>query len=246
MKLLVRFSLAILVCSLLSACVSAPRRQAFNPQSRTAVKSIDVLPMRHAQIELVIVNNPALSFGLIGLGIAEANRKPKANWLRSQVNERRFDPVATFRDAFTAAMAGRGYELRFEEPVMEPRSASTRRTAWGSRRSYDGIESKADALLDVNFGFIGYAAAGTGDGSPYRPTVVVTARLVSPDGRRVLFEDQIVYNAVFPKSDRAVTLNPDERFRYPDFDDLKAAGPVVVDGLDIAFREAARTLAEQL
>ena len=246
MKSLFRLILAVLVCAALTACVKAPKRQAYDPKSRAAVTSIDVLPMRYCQIELIIVNNPAYSFGLIGLGIAEANRKPKANWLREQVSERRFDPVATFREAFIAAMTERGQSVRFAEPAMEAKSASTRRTIWGSRKSYDGIATEADALLDVNFGFIGYAAAGTGDGSPYRPTVILSVRLVSADGRRVLYEDQIVYNAVFPGGDKAITLNPDERFRYPDFDDLKAAGLTSVDGLEIAFREVAKALAEQL
>lgn len=143
-------------------------------------------------------------------------------------------------------MAERGYTLQFSEPMAEAESAKTRREAWGTRKQYVTAAASADAQLDINFGFIGYAAAGSSDSAPYRPSVVLTARLVSADGKRVLFEDQIVYNSVFPLVQNAVTLNPDERFRYPDFDDLKAAGPVVVDGLDIAFRAVATELARQL
>lgn len=241
-----RLLVAAVLCLLMTACVSAPKRQAFNAQASGNPRSLQVLPQRYSQIDLFIVNNPGYSFGLIGLAIAEGNRKPKAEWLRSQVQQREFDHVAVFRSALEQAMAERGYTLHFPDPLAEGEKAKTKREIWGTRKNYVAAASGADAQLDINFGFIGYAAAGTSDSAPYRPSVVLTARLVSADGKRVLFEDQIVYNAVFPIADKAITINPDERYRYPDFDDLKAAGPVVVDGLDIAFRAVAAELAKQL
>ncbi|TDR47789.1 hypothetical protein DFR29_102451 [Tahibacter aquaticus] len=246
MKRIVRLLAAAATCLLMTACVSAPKRQAFNAEVSGNPKTLQVLPLRHSQIDLFIVNNPGYNFGLIGLAIAEGNRKPKAEWLRSQVRQREFDHLAVFRSALEQAMAERGYTLQFSEPMAEAESAKTRREAWGTRKQYVTAAASADAQLDINFGFIGYAAAGSSDSAPYRPSVVLTARLVSADGKRVLFEDQIVYNSVFPLVQNAVTLNPDERFRYPDFDDLKAAGPVVVEGLDIAFRAVATELARQL
>lgn len=246
MKRFAQWVAVLFVCMTMAACVSAPKRQAFNAQASGAPRTLQVLPMRHSQIDLVIVNNPGYSFGLIGVAIAEGNRKPKAEWVRSQVRERGFDHLQVFRGALEQALGERGYTVQFSDPMAETKDAKTKRTPWGSRKNYDAASAPFDAVLDINFGFIGYAAAGSGDGSPYRPSVVLTARLISADGKRVLFEDQVVYNPVFPGVDKAITLNADERYRYPDFDDLKAAGPVAVDGLDLAFRAVAAELARQL
>ncbi len=181
---------------------------------------------------------------MIGIAIAEANRSPKSKWLKSQVATAGLDPVEVFKSAFDVAMRENGYALVWSEPVMEGDNASTRRDIAGLRKAY--IASSHDAQLDVNFGFIGYAAAGSGDGAPYRPTAVLSVRLLSADGRDVLFEDQIIYNSVFPGRPKAITLNPDPRYRYPDFDDLKAAGPTAVEGLPPAFTAVALELARQL
>jgi hypothetical protein len=237
-------ALLVLACLVLCGCISGPQQRTYNREANANLKTIDVLPMRKGEIDLLIVNNPGYSFGLIGFAIAEANRAPKANWLKEQVRTNNFDAVSTFRNALDDAMRERGYELRWSDPVMEGDGSKTRRNNWGLRKEY--VSASADAQLDVNFGFIGYAAAGSGDSAPYRPTVVTVARLVSADGKRVLFEDHIIYNSVFPWQGKAITLNPDERYRYPDFDDLKAAGSTVVDGLGPAFEAVAVELARQL
>lgn len=237
---------AVCVLLLLGGCVTAPKHLAFNHDEAAAAKRIVVLTMRHSDIDLLIVNNPGYSFGLIGLAIAEANRAPKSHWLRDEVATAHFDHVAEFRDALTTAMVARGYDLRWSDPAQQPDDAKdVAREQFGLRKAYTPI-ADADAQLDVDFGFVGYAAAGSGDGAPYRPTVVVSARLVGADGKRVLFEDYIVYNSVFPFLDKPITIEPDEHYRYPEFNALHDAGPEVVTGLRIAFRAAADELAKQL
>lgn len=234
----------LLACTLLGGgCVSAPKQLGFDRTAQAQLRSIEVLPMRHAEIDLVIVNNPGYSFGLIGVAVAEANRAPKSRWLREQSATAKLDSLGTFTAAFESAMRERGYELAWAEPRMEPEKARTKRDMWGLRKSY--LPTSHDALLDINFGFIGYASAGSSDKAPYRPTVVVTARLLSADNRKVLFEDQVIYNSVFPGRGAAITINPDEAYRYPDFDDLKAAGQTAIEGLPPAFEAVARELARQ-
>lgn len=239
-----KFFCAALLCLLMAGCVSGPRQRAFDKTAGMAIKSIEVLPMRHSEIDLFIFNNPGYRFGLIGLAIAEANRAPKSRWLRNEVSKAGFDPVATFDSAFEDAMRNADYELVWNPRPMEDAKSATRRDNSGLRRSYGA--SSSDAQLDINFGFIGYAAAGSGDGAPYRPTVVLNARLLDASGKRVLFEDQIIYNAVMPGKSKAITINPDNRYRYPDFDDLEAAGPVAIEGLTPAFSATAQELARQL
>lgn len=227
-----------------TGCVATPEKHAFNPGDNGALRRIAVLPMRYSEVDLLILNNPGYSFGLIGVGIAEANRAPKRNWLRGQVAGEDFDHVARFRTQFDAAMLARGYELVWPETLAESEKAKTPRETHGTRKTY-AARSDVDAQLDVNFGFVGYAAAGSGDNAPYRPTLVLSGRLVSPGGQDVLFADRIIYNNAFGMNDGAIVVLPDDAYRYPDFDDLEAAGVTVVRGLEGAVDTTASTLADQ-
>jgi len=236
---------AALLLLALAGCVTAPKHLAFNREAAVGTKRVVVLTMRHADINLFIVNNPALNFGLIGLAIEEANRQPKVRWLKDEVAKSGFDYLVEFRSALTEAMAAKGYELRWSDPVQQPENAKdVARENFGLRKSYVGV-ADVDAQLDLNFGFIGYAAAGSSSDAPYRPTVVVSARMVSADGKRVLFEDLIEYNAVFPNQSSPITIEPDDHYRYPEFNALQAAGPEAINGLRVAFGRTATELAKQ-
>ncbi len=239
-----KLSAALLLLAL-AGCVTAPKHLAFNREADQGAKRVLVLTMRHSDIDLIIVNNPALNFGLIGLAIEEANRLPKAHWLKDEVAKNHFDYLGEFRSKLTEAMAAKGYELRWSDPVQQAeKTKDVAREDFGLRKSYAGV-ADADAQLDVNFGFIGYAAAGSSSDAPYRPTVVLSARMVSADGKRVLFEDLIEYNPVFPNQSSPITIEPDDHYRYPEFNALQAAGPDAVKGLQVAFAGTAAELAKQ-
>jgi hypothetical protein len=236
---------ATLLLLVLAGCVTAPKHLAFNRDADVGAKRVVVLTMRHSDIDLFIVNNPALNFGLIGLAIEEANRLPKAHWLKDEVAKNHFDYLTEFRSALTEAMSAKGYELRWSDPVQQPEKAKdVARENYGLRKTYAGI-ADVDAQLDINFGFIGYAAAGSSSDAPYRPTVVLSARMVSADGKRVLFEDLIEYNVVFPNQSSPISIEPDDHYRYPEFNALQAAGPEAVKGLQVAFNKTAAELARQ-
>jgi hypothetical protein len=231
-----------LAASLLSGCVTTPDQQAFNREAAPSLETIQVLPMRESEIDLFILNNPGYQFGLVGVAIAEANRIPKRNAMREAAQAQDFDHVAVFRERLTRAFAERGYTLRWPDPVMEGDGGpKARRTAYGLHKAYAPAAAGVDAQLDVSFGYVGFAAAGTGKGAPYRPTAVISARLVDPAGREVWFSDFIVYNNVFNQQ-KAITLDPSDRYVYPDYDDLEAAWPEAIQGL----REAVETVADEL
>ncbi len=225
--------------------MTAPKHLSYNKDANSSVKRVAVLSMRHSDIDLLIVNNPGYSFGLIGLAVAEANRAPKRHWLQDEVAKDHFDYVAEFKTELTQAMAARGYELRWADPAqMADGAKDIARENFGLRKTYSPV-ADADAILDVDFGFVGYAAAGSSDNAPYRPTVVVSARLLGADGKHVLFEDFIVYNSVFPILKEPITIEPDGHYVYPEFNALQSAGPQAVQGLQIAFRSTADELAKQ-
>jgi hypothetical protein len=107
---------ALLFALTLTACVSMPKQQAYNRASNAHIKTIEVLPMRHSEIDLFILNNPGYSFGLVGTAIAEANRIPKRNALREQARAHALDHVAALREQLDRAFATHGYELRWPDP----------------------------------------------------------------------------------------------------------------------------------
>lgn len=226
-------------------CVNAPLKQSYNREANAAVKRISVLPMPESEISLLIVNNPGYNFGLVGMLVAEANLAPKRDWLRNEVSKEKFDHIAVFRDRFTQALEAKGDTLLWPNSVIEDPKAKASRDAWGMRKTYASA-SDADAQLDIAFGFTGYAAAGSSKSSPYRPTVFLTARLLSSDGKRILMAERIVYNQVMKGSDTEITINPDPHYAYADFDALKAGDRDVVTGLRQAFESVADELAKQL
>lgn len=240
-RLLVCFALA----SLLTACVSAPPRQSFNRDAHVGLKSIAVLPMRASEPQVLIMNNPGHQFGLIGALVAEANLAGKRDKLRTQLAQADFDQNLHLRQALGAALEKRGYTVIWPQSLVEESSAKVKREQWGLRKSY-AASTEPHAQLDLNYGFIGYAAAGATKNAPYRPTVTMSVRMVAPDGKTTLFTDTYIYNNVFPMMNESVMIEPDPRFVYPDFDDLDKADAQSADGLRIAIDAVAERIAGNL
>lgn len=236
---------ALLLCAfvaLLSSCAGLPPQQTYNREANASIKTIQVLPMRETEVSLLLLNNPAASFGLIGGLVAEADRASKEKKMRAGLTAAKFDHIGLFKQAFTDEMAKRGYTLVWPDPVVEAKKSP--RTGNSLRKGYATV-SGADAQLDLNFGFVGYGASGVGANSPYRPTAVVIAQLVTPDGKSRLFTETVIYHNLF-NAEGGIVLPPDEKFSYAKFDDLERAGNQTADGMKVAVESVAKTLAEQL
>lgn len=233
---------AVLMLLALTGCVSMPKQQAFNRDTHGSVKTIAVLETHRTNASVFMLHHPGTSFGLIGGLIAAGDQASKEKKFHATMEAAGFEPLAYFRERLDAHMSERGYTLVW--PAAQVDAKKTPRAAFGLRKSYATVQG-ADAQLDVNFGFVGYAAAGAGDGSPYRPTATIGARLVSPDGKQNYYTDYFAYNNVFNLAE-AVVLNADQQYSYPGFDDLHAAGPKSVDGLKTAIDSVAAELARQL
>jgi hypothetical protein len=240
-----RWTLLALCLAALAGCVSAPKRQAYNVEANASIKEIEVLQTRHSEVETLIVNNPGASFGLIGAAIAEANRASKTNKLQAHLEAAEFDHNAVLAETLKSALEAEGYTVTMPSPTAEGDDAKTKRDLWGLRKDRPTGTGRADALLDVSFGFIGYASAGAGDSAPYRPTVMLSARLIDATSGDVLFAEQVLYNNVF-NNQAAIVVEPDTRFTYPDFDDLDAAGPVSAEGMRVAIEAAVLRMAKAL
>jgi hypothetical protein len=225
---------------LLSGCVTLPPQQAFN-RDVAQIRTIHVMPLDETEVRLSFLNHPGMNFGLIGGLIAASDITSKENKLQELIAASSLDHIAVFREELTQAMQARGYELRWSDPVVQ--TGKVARDSWGLRKAYAAIEG-ADAQMDLGLIFAGYATSGAGDASPYRPAVHVAARLLDPSGKQNLFTDVITYNNITNIA-TAITVNPDERYAYPDFEQLDAAGPKVAEGLQVAIEATAIRLSEQ-
>ena len=139
-------------------------------------------------------------------------------------------------------MGERGYSMSW--PANQVQTARVERAAFGLRKAY-GARADVDAQMDVNFGFVGYAAAGADKSAPYRPTVSASIRLVSPDGKQNLYTDYVVVNNAFNMKN-AVVAEADAQYAYPGFSDLEAAGTASVDGLRQAIDSVALKMSQQI
>jgi len=237
----------LLFIALLNGCVTTPTSLPFNAAAHADLSQIEVLPMAESKLDVYIVNNPGYSFGLVGLAIAESHLAPRRAWLKEQVAATGFDHVATFRTAFDSAMNEQGYTVSWPNGLVDAPDSEVKRSVNGSRRTFpEPVLPQTQALLEVNFVFVGLASAGSRDAAPYRPTITANARLMDRTGKNLLFQETFVFNQVFPVSGSEIVINPDVKYSYADFDALKAAGPESIEGIQHAIEVVATRLADQL
>lgn len=227
---------------LLSGCATPlPKQQSFDRAQYAKVKTIHVMPMSKAEMQVFMMNNPAGSFGLIGALVASGEASSMQHTLLGLYASDPIHPRQYFRAELTKDLTARGYVVLW--PVLDE-AAGAKHSRSGLRDTYAPV-SDADAILDVDLNFFGFAAGGAGKGSPYRPTATAVARLVGADGKQTYFTDYFAYNNVF-NSKVAVTMEPDPRYVYPHFSDLEHAGGTSEAGLRLALSEVARKLASEL
>ena len=231
------------VLLVLTGCVTLPEQQAYNREAHANIKTFDVLQARNTSVSVFMLNNPGASFGLIGGLIAASDEASKEKTFRDTLAKAGFDPEAYFKERLTAHMVEHGYTLVWPQSQIE--TSKAQREMVGLRKAYPAVQN-ADAQLDVNLNFVGYAAAGAGAGSPYRPTVTASVRVVSPDGKQNFYTDYFAYNNIF-NSAKSVVISADPvKYSYPHFTELNAAGPDAVEGLRVAIDAVASEIAHQL
>jgi hypothetical protein len=235
--------LAVLgVAALLSGCATPlPRQQAYDRVGHAQIRTIHVLPAPQVKLRVFMMHNIAGSFGLIGALLAAGNESDDVHRLMDAYHAAPLHPRQYFQAALTKALSARGYKVVW--PALDEEEGVKHGNS-GLRVDYSPV-TDADAILDVDLNFFGYAAGGPGKDSPYRPTATATARLVSADGKQTYFTDYFAYNNIFD-STIAVTIEPDPRFAYPKFVDLEHAGIESKEGLELALSGLAQKLASEL
>lgn len=237
-----RFAVVCAVALSLIACGSF-KPKSYNRQANAQIKTVKVMPMPQANVRLFVFNAVGYNFGLIGTLITEANRNEKENWLQAKVADAQFNQFETFKVQFDQAMAEQGYALQWPDPLTSTNKQHAR-DVQGLHKKYSPAPA-VDAQLDIGINFLGYAAAGSGKGQPYRPTMLVSVRLLDASGKNVLYQDQILHHNVL-NNKTAVVIEPDTRYSYPNFKNMKQADGAAIDGLRDAVNKVATALAQQL
>lgn len=241
-----RWCMGVVVAATLSGCASLPPQQSYNRDATPPIKTIVVLPAQPYQVDVLMMNHPGASIGgLVGGIVIATDMANKRGKLQAAFASAQFDPGVYFKQSLTQRMGERGYTLIWPATLVDGPNAKTQRGSFGLRKQYAST-TQADAQLDLNMDFVGYAAAGAGDNAPYRPTLKVAARLVSRDGKQNYFTDVVAYNNVQNQA-KVITLEPEpRRFAYADFDELEAAGVDTVEGIKLAIDRTSDALVQQL
>lgn len=220
----------------LGGCASQKHR-AYNPAERNQIRSIGLLtPTVPDEVAVRMAVHPGQSLGMIGVLLAEGDMDGKTSQFTRTLHTRGFRSGAGFEEQLKAGLTAAGYRVR---AIPAPRDI----TQDGYRKQYPQADGSVDAYLDLYSDLIGYTAAG--GGTPYRPTVFLTVRLVRATDHKVLYQDRIAYNA-FGDGGGAITLDPVRGYEFAEFAQLMAQPAKAQEGLRIAMRAAGDEVARQL
>jgi hypothetical protein len=149
--------------------------------------------------------------------------------------EHNFSVGSTLSQDLVTSLKSHGYGAKLV-PVY--------RSKPGFLKSYPTAgDTGVDAYLDVSAVGIGYGyvAAGIGSSQPYRPFVWLDCKLVRASDASVLMQDRVMYNPV-GEGPKQITISPDPRYQFADFDTLMAGQEQAYADLQAALQQSANQM----
>lgn len=218
----------------LAACASTPEI----PFERTAqIKTIGILsPGVPSGPSVVLASSMGQSFGLIGAIVDASMQANRDSQFGDLMKADHFVFSDTFKDGLTAQLKEQGYTVV---------DVAADRKSGDYVEKYPAADGTADAYLDVVVVSYGYIASGIGSDTPYRPFVVAKCRLLRASDSAVLMQDAVIYNRVmnqYPANDKTVTIPPDPKFSFANFDSLVAYPKDAASDLGAAANETSKAL----
>ncbi|MGQ0697034.1 MAG: hypothetical protein ACT4PZ_02205 [Panacagrimonas sp.] len=232
----VRATTVLLMVATLGACAS-PHHRPYDPVARNNIQTIGLLtPALPDRLSVRLAVHPGQSLGVVGALVAEGEMSGKSIDFTRATQAHGLKCSTTYAHLLTTGLESAGYNV---VPWQ----------VWRSRDEYDFLgkypksNGTVDAYLDLYSSLVGYTA--TGVDTPYRPTIRLHVRLVRARDHKVLYQDEIAYNA-FGDGGGAVTLSPSREFEFNAFEHLMAAPDKAIEGLQTAMRATGDELVRQL
>lgn len=225
---------------LLGACAT-PRTNVPFDRAGSGVTTIGIVtPVTPAQPSIVLASTAGQSFGLIGALVDAGMQSNRESQYRRVAQEANFHPPSLFMARLAGDLAAAGYTVSNIDVKREKREFMTDYAK--------NAPAPVDAYLDVLMTHYGYAAAGIGSSTPYRPTVGLRVRLVSARTGTVLMQDDVVYNPIqyggrSTEEPNYITIAPDPALFFDDFDALLTRRTESFAALQRATEQTAQTVA---
>ncbi len=225
------------IAASLAAC--AKPEIPFDKGATGDVKTIGLLtPGYPKEAKVVLATSVGRNLGLLGALVDAGMESAREDHFNALLQAQHFSVQDAIAQNVTKDLEALGYKV---VPVPVTRSSDKDYLA-----SYPhGGDPQIDAYLDLVTVAYGYVASGIKDESPYRPSVIMLAKLVSARDAAVLMQDKIVYNPV-NTPDKTITIAPDPDFAFVDFDTLMAAPEKATKGLQVATEQSALNLSQLL
>jgi hypothetical protein len=226
---------SVLTCALV-ACGALPT-QNFEHSVRATIKRIDIVPVgtpEHTQVR--IMNPIGAGFGVVG-NLVESRRAAWASQaMENTLAAAHFDFRASLSDAIVQAVGKVGFTII--------RPAGTRPEKENSRflTKYPPVKH-VDAYLDVYATYVGFEAPQSS--TAFRPRLELSARLVSAQDNRILFQDRIVYGCVENTDEEAVLVRADDSLSFRNRSALQVDPTRTARALQSAIDATAWELAKQ-
>jgi hypothetical protein len=199
----VRFWSALALVVAATGCAQAPKKQAFNREGSTHIKSVVVTQAPNQDsYAAAILGHPGQSFGLIGALVAAADQQTKTNRLTAAL-----DPAETrLQERFSARLSDGLAQAGYSAAVLVvPKDTNEEQLLPLAQKQAAG-----DAVIAVELSG-GYWAAGAE--TDYFPRVVAKVRALERASGKLLYEDTISYGYAMPRA-QTVHLASDPQFRF--------------------------------
>jgi hypothetical protein len=228
---------AVLVTALMLIGGCAAPEIPYDKTVAAQVKTIGIVTPRFPEgPSVILASTVGQSFGLIGAMVDAGMKANRDSRFKAALEKENFSLSSLFIERLGNELRAEGYEVA---SVQMPRDKTDFLASYTA--------APVDAYLDIVTMGYGYIAAGIGSSLPYRPYIVVRARLVKAQGSAVLMQDAVVYNFVGQGDAKSfVTVPPDPNQQFTDFDTLIADPPNAVKGIETAADKTARTVAKLL
>lgn len=178
------------------------------------------------------------SFGIIGAIVDAGMASSRASSLNSVLTSNKFYIRQEVEGSLTSALEEQGYEVVLVN--------ATRSSKQDFVEAYPTTEQPVDAYLDVIVPLYGYASAGIGGSTPWRPFAHMKTRLVRAGDKTVLMREDIAYNRLTDRNDDTVTISADPSFQYSNFSGLESNSEKSAEGVRVAIAEASKTVGKLL